>query len=342
MQIRGLHRSMYRGARLASRLEASARSDDAQRCDARRALVDRWLQARRDGLTAEAAARAVGKPRATLYNWHKRLKPKSTRPHNLRKPAVDHGLVLAIERLRKTYPMWGKDKLAPLLWKQGFDCSVSKVGRSLTKLIARGVIQAVPQLRKGTRHGPRKHKRIHAKRLPKGKKPTTPGEIVQIDTVHINLVPGKTIKHFTAYCPVAKWTAAKAYNRATASSAALFLAKARADMPFGIRGIQIDGGSEFMAEFEEACRDQNIPLFLLPPRTPQLNGGVERCNGAWRYEFYACTELPDNVTDLNRLIDDWQEIYNFVRPHGALSGLTPAEYMVRRPALTIPESSQMS
>ena len=97
-----------------------------------------------------------------------------------------------------------------------------------------------------------------------------------------------------------------------------------------------------MAEFEEACRDQNIPLFVLPPRTPQLNGGVERCNGAWRYEFYACTELPDNVTDLNRLIDDWKETYNYVRPHGALSGLTPAEYMVRQPALTIPESSQMS
>ena len=100
-----------------------------------------------------------------------------------------------------------------------------------------------------------------------------------------------------------------------------------------------------MAEFEEACRDLNIPLFVLPPRTPQLNGGVERCNGAscrrhafgmTRYEFHACTELPDSVTDLNRLIDDWQEVYNFVRPHGALGGLTPAEYMARRPALTIP------
>lgn len=199
----------------------------------------------------------------------------------------------------------------------------------------------MPRLRKGTRHEPKKHKRIHAKRLPKGKKPTTPGEIVQIDTVHSNLVPGKTIKHFTAYCPVAKWTAAKAYNRATAASAALSLSKARADMPFGIRGVQIDGGSEFMAEFEEACRDQDIPLFVLPLRTPQLNGGVERCNGAWRYEFYACTELPDDVTDLNVFIDDWQEVYNHVRPHGALSGLTPVEYMPRRPALTISGSSQM-
>jgi hypothetical protein len=33
-------------------------------------------------------------------------------------------------------------------------------------------------------------------------------------------------------------------------------------------------------------------LHVLPPRSPKLNGGVERCNGAWRYEFYACTELP--------------------------------------------------
>ena len=99
--------------------------------------------------------------------------------------------------------MWGKDKLAPLLWKQGIDCSVSKVGRILKKLVDRGVVQAVPQLRKGTRHAPRKHRRIHAERLPEGVKPTAPGELVQIDTVHINLVPGKTIKHVTAYCPLA-------------------------------------------------------------------------------------------------------------------------------------------
>jgi putative transposase len=73
---------------------------------------------------------------------------------------------------------------------------------------------------------------------------------------------------------------------------------------------------------------------------PQLNGVVERCNGAWRYKFYSCTDLPGLVEELNPLIDDWQETYNFVRPHGALSGLTPAEYLARPSTSESPVPSQ--
>lgn len=39
--------------------------------------------------------------------------------------------------------------------------------------------------------------------------------------------------------------------------------------PFPIRALQIDGGSEFMAEFETACQQRGMALFVLPPRFPQ-------------------------------------------------------------------------
>jgi len=328
MQIRHLQRPIYRAARLASRLETQEHSDEVERRDA----VARWQQARRDGLSASAAASAVGRTRATLYRWQKRLARRSTRPHTCRKAKPHPELALTVERLRRQYPMWGKDKLAPLLWRQGFDCSVSRVGRILRKLVERGAVQSVPALRKRSKHAPRRHKRLYAVRLPRKLKGEKPGQIVHVDTVHIGLVPGKTIRHFTGYCPVARWTVGKAYNRATAASATLFLDKLKADLPFKLEGIQVDGGSEFMAEFEAACQAKDIKLYVLPPRMPQLNGGVERCNGAWRYEFYACTDLPGTVEELNPLIDEWQETYNFVRPHGALSGLTPAEYLTSRQA----------
>jgi transposase InsO family protein len=250
MQIRGLHRSIYRGARLSSRIEAKERSDEAKRSEEKRELVDRWLQARRNGLKAEAATRAVGRPRSTLARWHKRLLPRSTRPHTLRVPSHDPKLVAAVERLRRKHPMWGKDKLAPLLWREDFDVSVSKVGRILKKLVE--------------------------------------------------------------------------------------------DMPFAVEAIQVDGGSEFMAEFEAECARRDLKLYVLPPRTPELNGAVERCNGAWRYEFYPCTDLPGGVEDLNPLIDNWAETYNFIRPHGALSGLTPSEYLARQQAQEAPPPSHMS
>ena len=54
------------------------------------------------------------------------------------------------------------------------------------------------------------------------------------------------------------------------------------DVPFRIEGIQVDGGSEFRAEFEDACRERNLCLFVLPPKRPQLNGHVERAQGSPR------------------------------------------------------------
>jgi len=43
-------------------------------------------------------------------------------------------------------------------------------------------------------------------------------------------------------------------------------------MPFTIRAIQVDGDSEFEAVFEEECLRRDIKLFVLPPRSPKLNG----------------------------------------------------------------------
>jgi len=33
----------------------------------------------------------------------------------------------------------------------------------------------------------------------------------------------------------------------------------------------LPGGSEFMAEFEDACRQRGIKLYLLPPKSPEIN-----------------------------------------------------------------------
>jgi Integrase core domain len=109
-------------------------------------------------------------------------------------------------------------------------------------------------------------------------------------------------------------------------TAALLPAVSRSSSPQGwspflkVEAIQVDGRSEFMAEFEQACQDKAIRLYVLPPKCPQMNGGVERCKGAWRYEFYSVYDLPRNVDDLNPILDGFQHLYNYHRPHGALGG----------------------
>ena len=63
------------------------------------------------------------------------------------------------------------------------------------------------------------------------------------------------------------------------------------------------------------------------PKRPQLNGAVERCNGSWRYEFYASYDLPHRLDQLQPLVDAFAYRFNHHRPHDALDGKTPAEYL---------------
>ena len=210
--------------------------------------------------------------------------------------------------------------------------SDATVGRIIAQLVARGAVQPVLTLRRRPYARRWTAKRRFAQRLPRDLTANEPGGLVQLDTVHVNVAPDKSIKHFTAYDPIAKWTVAKAFNRATAASAAIFLDKIVAEMPFPVKAIQVDGGSEFMAEFEDACEKKGLRLFVLPPKSPQMNGAVERCNGAWRYEFYAVYDLPRSVEAINPILDSFQHLYNHHRPHGALGGITPSQYLTHRTA----------
>lgn len=328
MKVFGLQSPVYRIARVASRLTAKTSPIAAGRRDA----LQRFERARRDGLTAEQAAQAVGVSRASLHRWGERLEPKSRRPRQVKQKTWTPELVQSVERLRQDYPMWGRAKLGPLVRAEGFAASDSTVGRIIAHLVSRGVIQPVPSLRRRPHARRWTARRRFAQRLPRDLRAKTPGGLVQLDTVYVNLTPTKAIKHFTAYCPVAKWTVGKAYNRATSQAAASFLDKLQADMPFPVEAIQVDGGSEFMAAFEQACQAKGIRLYVLPPKCPQMNGAVERCNAAWRYEFYQTYHLPSTVEALNPILDSFQHLYNHHRPHGALAGQTPAAYLAKRQA----------
>jgi putative transposase len=114
--------------------------------------------------------------------------------------------------------------------------------------------------------------------------------------------------------------------------AAIFLDKIAAETPFAVKAIQVDEGSEFMAEFEDACEKKGLRLFVLPPKSPQMNGAVERCDGAWGYEFYAVYDLRRSIEALNPILDGFQHLYNHRRPHAALRGITPSRHLAQRTA----------
>jgi Integrase core domain len=55
-----------------------------------------------------------------------------------------------------------------------------------------------------------------------------------------------------------------------------------------------------------------------PAQRPQLNGAVERAQSSWRYEFYACYDLPARLDKLQAFIEAFVHRFNHVRPNDAL------------------------
>ena len=268
----------------------------------------------------------------TFYRWWRRYNPhdlatleeRSRRPHRTRQPTWSNELALAVQELRERFPVWGKDKLAPLLRDQGWQCSTSMVGRILRSLQERGVIRKASL--KDPWQRPRPPRRPYGMRKPKEYAARRPGDIVQVDTAHIQPCSGWTFKHFTARDVVTRWDVLEAHSRATAHAAAGFLDTILARMPFPVTAIQVDGGSEFMAEFEIACQERGIRLFILPPRSPKLNGHVERAQRTHKEEFYEVVDLPDSLKEVNQMLKAWEDIYNRYRPHQALGYLTPMAF----------------
>src|SRR6266446_6465766 len=93
--------------------------------------------------------------------------------------------------------------------------------------------------------------------------------------------------------------------------------------------IRMDGGSEFAAEFELACQQKQLPLFVLPPKSPKLNAHVERSHRTHHEEFYQVHADSDQPLRLNHQLRHWEHTYNCVRPHQSLAYLTPLEFVTR-------------
>ena len=114
-----------------------------------------------------------------------------------------------------------------------------------------------------------------------------------MDTLDVRPLPGVVLKHFTARDVDSRWDVIEIHTRATAKTVAGFLDAIQQRMPFPVRAIQVDGGSEFQAAFETECQRRGLRLFVLPPRSPKLilPRKDERAQRTHTEEFYEITVL---------------------------------------------------
>ena len=157
-----------------------------------------------------------------------------------------------------------------------------------------------------------------------------PGHHVQVDVKFLTLKRkrGGSVRRYqyTAIDDATRVRTLKIYKRHPQKSAIDFIDYVVEKFPFRIQTLRTDRGHEFQALFHWHVADLGMEHVYIKPRTPQLNGKVERSHRTDKDEFYQLLTYKDDV-DLEKKLAIWERFYNYDRPHGAHKGKTPYEVL---------------
>ena len=75
--------------------------------------------------------------------------------------------------------------------------------------------------------------------------------------------------------------------------------------------------------YEQYLETNQIEHKLIRPRTPQLNGKVERFNYTLKRSLKGKLQDGMSIPEIQKVVNEFLDWYNNVRPHTSLNGLTP-------------------
>jgi transposase InsO family protein len=302
----------------------------------------------------------LGVSRSSAFSWRKRLKesggnvlalaPKSRAPHSKRHREVNPQQMAFIRKYRLQRQGIGKvtvqSELRRYCEERGLKAvSESTVGRIIADLKAAGRLPGL-----GLRHVVvNGNGRLYCKKgTPRRKKnrrngyqPQEPGDLVQMDSLHIFQ---DKIKRYmlTAIDLKGRFGFAYTYDKLNSHNASDFLDKLIEAAPFVIGRIQTDNGNEFENDFSTAIRASPIQHFHTYPRHPQSNGHIERFNRTIRSQFLKHYQGDiESTASFNRDLFDYLLWYNFRKPHQGIGKLSPMEYYLKSARLSRLKSNML-
>lgn len=284
---------------------------------------------RKHGWKAAISAFKIGK--STLYEWRQKyynsqkrlfsLVPASTRPHTMRAMTTDWRIVEFIISFRKEYGNVGKGKLKSFLDEYTRVLSISTIGpTTIGKIIKRKNLF----FRRKKKYAHRKYGIIS--RIKTAPKEKIPGYL-EMDSITLWVLNKRW--YFVSIIDVVTKIATveivpSLSSRYTKSVLVAFIA----NYPYHIRVIQTDNGSEFLGEFHLFLEERHIFHQFIYPRSPRINGVVERFNRTIQEEFIQRSEeIFYSEALFRRKLKDYLIWYNTKRPHYALKLQTPVAYM---------------
>jgi putative transposase len=310
---------------------------------------------------AEATTRAFNVSRASVFNWKRILKahhgklsslaPGDRRPHTIRSPKDYQWHKQQLVNLRQAHPALGKDKLKVLLDELGLatnqpKLSVSTVGRLVKDLQFHGQILSRKQLTFMAKTGRLLDKASNKPKLKKlrrgGYYPKAAGELVQMDCV-VKFVNSMRRYIISAIDYHGEFAFSLGYSTLSSASTKDFLLKLRQVAPFEIRRIQTDNGSEFYDLFHRTCDQLKLTHYWNYPRSPKMNGKIERYNRTIQEEFadWHLDELGYDIPEFNRQLMDFLIWYNTKRPHWTLSLKSPMIFLLEELNLPLAKSNML-
>jgi transposase InsO family protein len=145
---------------------------------------------------------------------------------------------------------------------------------------------------------------------------------------------GSRRKHyqFTAIDDCTRLRVLRIYPRLNQKTAIQFADYVMERLPFRVEVIQTDNGAEFQSLFHYHVLDKGVGHVYIKPHTPRLNGKVERSHRIDAEEFYQLLDgvVIDDTKVFNDKLREWENFYNYHRPHGGLGGQTPYERLKQR------------
>jgi transposase InsO family protein len=276
--------------------------------------------------------RYFGISRTAYYRWLERyqkngeegLFDRSRRPQH--SPRVTEPDIKAkIIYLRQTYH-FGPWKIMVYL-ERYHDIHISRSG----------VWRILKKLQMNRLPSNQRYKR-HLERWKRYEKPQ-PGHRIQVDVKFLEKIPGarKRYYQYTAIDDCTRLRVMKINESLNQRTSIQFIDYTLSRIPFWTEVIQTDNGSEFQGQFHWHVLDKGINHIYIKPRRPRLNGKVERSHRTDEEEFYRMLNgvVIDDAQLFNEKLREWEDFYNYHRPHTSLGGLTPYERFREKAGLCV-------
>jgi len=270
----------------------------------------------------------IGK--STLYDWKKSyelsgkallsLIPKKTRPKRVRRMTTDMRLVAFIRNFREQHGNIGREKIKIFLDQYAEEIGISSISnRTISKVISRRNLFFDTPIKTKRKN---KFSRQRTKKSPKA---TAPG-FIEMDcvVVYVNGIRHNFMSVIDIYTKFAFVSKVKTIS---SKQAKLTFQEYERLSPHHIHTVQTDNGSEFFKYFHSHLDSEGIKHQFIYPRSPKINGVVERFNRTIQEEFINRTdEIYYDQQVFQVKLQKYLEWYNYKRPHQSLGYLSPMQF----------------